>query len=91
MIGCHAEPAVAKVSRAGVVSDAVPVGPSVIGEVVAVMAEAGVETESVGLVVLPVVAAAVVEDAPSQCYRRNLTNLFHRIDWHLMRLHQEQQ
>lgn len=86
-IDCYAAPAVAMVLIAGVVSDAVPVGPSAIGEVVAVMAEAVVETESVVLVVLPpaaaVVAAAAVEAAPSQCWQK-LTNLFHRIDWDLM-------
>lgn len=83
-IDCYAAPAVAKVLIAGVVSDAVPVGPSANGEVVAVMAEAVVETESVVLVVLPDAAVGAVEAAPSQCWQK-LTHLFHRIDWDLMR------
>lgn len=55
-IDCYAAPAVAMVLIAGVVSDAVPVGPSAIGGVVAVMAEAVVETESVVSVGLPAAA-----------------------------------
>ena len=46
-IDYYAEPAVAKVLLMGAVSDAVPVGLSETGEVVAVMVEAGVETGSV--------------------------------------------
>lgn len=47
-IDYHAEPVlVAKVLIMGAVSDAVPVGLSETGEVVAVMVEAGVETGSV--------------------------------------------
>ena len=78
---------VAKVLIMGAVSDAVPVGLSETGEVVAVMVEAGVETGSVVLMGLPVVA---VEAVPSPRWRRKrkYPNPFHRIDWDWMLLHQ---
>ena len=90
-IDYYAEPVlVAKVLIMGAVSDGVPVGLSETGEVVAVMVEAGVETGSVVLMGLPVVA---VEAVPSQrwCRKRNYPNPFHRIDWDWMLLHQGQE
>ena len=90
-IDYYAEPVlVAKVLIMGVVSDGVPVGLSEIGEVVAVMVEAGVETGSVVLMGLPVVAVGGV---PSQRWRRKrkCPNPFHHIDWDWMLLHQGQE
>ena len=90
-IDYYAEPVlVAKVLIMGAVSDAVPVGLSETGEVVAVMVEAGVETGSVVLMGLPVVA---VEAGPSPRWRRKrkCPNPFHRIDWDWMLLHQGQE